>query len=144
METLGLERFVEAQQDHYHSALRELRSGAKRGHWMWYIFPQMRGLGLSHTSLYYGIADSNEAQSYLVHPVLGPRLLECTRAVLALGQPDLTKVFPPPDDLKFASCMTLFALQPHAPSEYQVAVDQLLGGKKDEKTIELLKIGAAT
>jgi uncharacterized protein (DUF1810 family) len=110
---------------------------------MWYIFPQMRGLGLSHTSLYYGIIDANEAQSYLVHPVLGPRLLECTRAVLALGQLDLTRVFPSPDDLKFASCMTLFALQPHAPLEFQVAVDRLLDGKKDKKTIELLNLGAA-
>lgn len=135
----SLNRFVDAQADDYESALRELLAGAKHGHWMWYVFPQMRGLGQTETSWHFGIRDADEARSYLSHPVLGQRLIECTRAVLRFKNRRLRDIFPPPDDLKFGSCMTLFALQHNAPPEFQSAIDAFLGGRMDPKTIALLQ-----
>lgn len=135
----SLSRFLEAQANEYQSALRELQTGAKRGHWMWYIFPQMRGLGQTETSWRFGIRNADEAKSYLDHPVLGPRLIECTKAVLAFQHRRLQDIFPPPDDLKFGSCMTLFALQENAPPDFQIAIDKFLGGRMDARTISLLQ-----
>lgn len=104
-----LDRFVTAQATTYTTALAELHAGRKRTHWMWFIFPQMRGLGVSEMSHRYGITSLDEARAYLAHPVLGPRLRACTEAVL--GHPDrsLHEMFGSPDDLKFCSSMTLFA-----------------------------------
>jgi uncharacterized protein (DUF1810 family) len=103
-----LSRFLEAQSGIYETALDELRSGRKESHWMWFIFPQLAGLGSSVMSRRYAISSLDEAKAYLRHPVLGPRLIECTRAVLDSGD-NLSTLLPYPDDLKFRSCMTLFA-----------------------------------
>lgn len=135
----SLSRFVEAQASEYQLALRELRTGKKRGHWMWYIFPQMRGLGRTNTSMYFGICDSIEAASYLAHPILGPRLVECTLTVLAFKYSKITDIFGQPDDLKFRSSMTLFALQDNAPIVFQSALDVFFNGETDSKTISLLR-----
>lgn len=135
----SLVKFLEAQENEYLSALHELQAGAKRGHWMWYIFPQMRGLGQTEKSWRFGIQSADEAKSYLNHPILGSRLIECTKAVLALRYRKLQDIFPPPDDLKFGSCMTLFALQESAPPEFQIAIDRFLGGRMDVKTVLLLQ-----
>ena len=133
-----LTRFIDAQEDQYQTALSELRSGRKRGHWMWFIFPQVRGLGQTQTSWRYGIASSAEALAYMAHPVLGQRLLECTRTVLRFRHLGLEQIFPPPDNLKFRSCMTLFSLQEGAPPEFQRALDAFCHGQKDPKTTDLL------
>lgn len=133
-----LSRFVEAQQDTYESALSELRSGVKRGHWMWFIFPQLRGLGRSETSQYYGVADIAEAEAYLRHPVLGRRLLDCANTVLGLGDVTVNAVFGYPDDLKFISSMTLFCSTPGAPDVFQRALMKFNAGKRDTVTLDLL------
>lgn len=132
-----LDRFVTAQSTTYDTALRELRAGAKRTHWMWFVFPQIKGLGQSQMAWHYGIADLAEAQAYLQHPLLGERLIECTRAVLGHQGRAVSHIFPPPDDLKFASCMTLFSLVPGAPPEFGQAIKQCLGGVRDANTLKL-------
>jgi uncharacterized protein (DUF1810 family) len=103
-----LNRFLSAQEGVYDRALAELKSGQKRTHWMWYIFPQIDGLGRSPTARYYSIKNIEEARQYLNHPVLGKRLLECTEALLAAKGRSLSEIFGYPDDLKFRSSMTLF------------------------------------
>ena len=105
----GLKRFLDAQRDVYEQALAELRAGCKRTHWMWFVFPQMEGLGFSETSRYYGIGTREEAAAYLAHPVLGPRLVQCAEALLDLEGRSAAQVFGYPDDLKLKSCLTLFA-----------------------------------
>lgn len=105
----GLERFVKAQAEDYARALEEVRRGRKRTHWMWYIFPQLRGLGRSATAHQYGIANLEEARAYLAHPILGPRLLESCAAALCVEGKTAHEIFGSPDDLKLRSCMTLFA-----------------------------------
>lgn len=139
----SLDRFLDAQASEYQSALRELRAGRKRGHWMWYVFPQMRGLGQTEASWRFGICNADEAKRYMNHPVLGQRLIECTRAVLSFKHLRLGDIFPPPDDLKFGSCMTLFALQDSAPPEFQSAIAAFLGGRMDARTIALLQSPSA-
>jgi uncharacterized protein (DUF1810 family) len=104
-----LNRFVWAQESDYGRALAEIRSGRKRTHWMWYVFPQLDGLGFSETARRYAIRGLNEARAYLQHPVLGPRLVECTEAVLAVQGRSALEIFGTPDDLKLRSCVTLFA-----------------------------------
>lgn len=106
---MDLERFVTAQATTYESALAELRAGRKRTHWMWFVFPQLRGLGRSETAHFYGIESREEAVAYLGHPVLGARLRECTRAVLAVPNRSAHDIFGTPDDLKLCSCLSLFA-----------------------------------
>jgi uncharacterized protein (DUF1810 family) len=124
------EKFVEAQAGGvYEQALAEIRAGDKRGHWMWFIFPQLAGLGSSPTAQFYAIRDLREARSYLAHPVLGPRLLECTLAV--------KQTFPYPDDLKLRSSMTLFARAAADPRPYEMVLDRLYDGP-DELTLRLL------
>ncbi len=108
-DTFDLKRFAEAQRGAYDRALSELRQGAKQSHWMWYIFPQFRGLGQSAMAYRYGIASLDEARAYLSHPVLGPRLIACTKLALDADKASASAIFPSPDDLKFRSCMTLFA-----------------------------------
>ena len=105
-----LDRFVAAQEGIYTGALAELRAGRKTGHWMWYVFPQLAGLGRSALSLHYAIGSLDEARAYLAHPLLGPRLIECTRTVLAIEGRSLHAIFGSPDDMKFRSSMTLFSL----------------------------------
>jgi uncharacterized protein (DUF1810 family) len=135
----NLDRFIDAQEGQYESALSELKAGRKLGHWMWYVFPQVRGLGKTETSWRLGISGAAEARAYLAHPVLGRRLLACTRVVLTHRHFNLEDIFPPPDHLKFGSCMTLFALQEDAPSEFRHGIEAFLGGQMDAKTINLLQ-----
>ena len=104
-----LERFVKAQEPVFDTALQELKAGHKRTHWMWFIFPQLKGLGHSPTAQFYGIASIEEARAYLAHPVLGPRITLCTQVVSAHERQSLAEIFGSPDDLKFVSSMTLFA-----------------------------------
>jgi len=104
-----LDRFVKAQEPIFERVRGELRAGQKQSHWMWFVFPQLRGLGASPTSVYYGIGSIDEAQAYLAHPVLGPRLREVTQLVLDTRDRTLTDIFGSPDDIKFRSSMTLFA-----------------------------------
>ena len=139
----GLQRFVDAQSVSYAAAFAELRAGRKRTHWMWYIFPQARGLGRSAMAVTYGITSLAEARAYLEHPVLGVRLVECTRAVLQGEETSLAAIFGSPDDVKFVSCMTLFSLV--AAPEFDVfaeAVRSKAGGALDPATIGLMGNGA--
>ena len=135
---LGLHRFLAAQEPVFDQVLEELRSGAKRTHWMWFVFPQVRGLGTSQTARFYAVADLEEARMYLTHEILGPRLLA---ALTALGPADgrsLTAVLGSPDDLKFRSCMTLFAVaDPSGP--YEGALRSWCDGEKDERTLAILE-----
>ena len=142
-DSAGLERFVKAQEYDYDTALREIRSGRKRSHWMWYIFPQLRGLGFSSTSQYYGIRDLEEAKDYLQHPVLGPRLVEISVALLTLDTDDASAVMGYPDDLKLRSCMTLFELAAFdldapALSVFSRVLEKYFAGHADRRTRELL------
>ena len=105
----NLKRFVQAQAPVYRSVVEELRGGRKRTHWMWFVFPQLRALGRSATALHYGIASLAEARAYLAHPALGPRLRDCTGLVCAAQGRTIHEIFGSPDDMKFRSCMTLFA-----------------------------------
>lgn len=135
----SIERFVAAQEPVYAQARAELRAGRKRTHWMWFVFPQMRGLGESPTSRHFGIASLDEARAYLEHPVLGPRLLECTRLTLAIEGRTLGEVFGFPDELKFRSCMTLFAAAGGAEQAvFEAALAKYCGGERDERTLALL------
>jgi uncharacterized protein (DUF1810 family) len=134
-----LERFVEAQADGVHArALAELRAGRKTSHWMWFVFPQVAGLGSSPTSQHYAIGSLAEARGYLEHPVLAPRLVECAQAVLA--HPELTarEIMGAPDDLKLRSSMTLFALATDAEPVFQQVLDTFFAGERDPRTVELV------
>ena len=110
----NLDRFIKAQENIYKEALSEIRAGRKRSHWMWYIFPQLAGLGFSETSKYYGIKDLPEAEAYTSHPVLGSRLVEICTALLGLGENNANRIFGSPDDMKLKSSMTLFSSLPKA------------------------------
>ncbi|HZU88967.1 MAG TPA: DUF1810 domain-containing protein [Stellaceae bacterium] len=135
----NLERFVTAQAPVFASVVGELKAGRKRSHWMWFIFPQLRGLGRSATADFYGIGSLDEARAYLAHPLLGPRLDLCTRLVLAVENSSLHRIFGSPDDLKFRSSMTLFALAAGTPeSPFRQALDRWCDGHMDERTRELL------
>ncbi len=134
-----LGRFVTAQKGIHERACRELRCGRKATHWMWFVFPQMKGLGFSPTAQYYGIGSLEEARAYLAHPVLGPRLEEVTRLALAHVGTPLRRLFSAPDDLKFCSSMTLFAEVAGPGSLYAEALEKLCGGASDERTLELLR-----
>ena len=132
-----LQRFVSAQNPVYAAVLNELRSGQKRTHWMWFIFPQLKALGHSPTAKYYGIADLDEAQAYLQHTVLSPRLVECTRIVTAVTGRTAHEIFGSPDDLKFRSSVTLF-LRAGGGDVFAEALRKYYGGKEDVATVELL------
>jgi len=132
-----LDRFVEAQSPVFDTALAELRAGRKRSHWMWFIFPQLKGLGVSATAQHYGIASLDEARAYLDHPVLGPRLVAATQAVIDAPSPSLHALFGSPDDLKFRSSMTLFAQVRPAP--FRAALERWCDGP-DDKTLSLLGV----
>lgn len=134
----GLERFVEAQAPVYATALGELRDGRKRSHWMWFIFPQLRGLGASAMSRRYGIVSSEEAEAYLAHALLGPRLRECTEAVNAHRGRSAEAIFGPVDALKLRSSMTLFDLAGGG-APFRQCLDAFFGGARDGRTVELLE-----
>ncbi len=136
--TLGLPRFVEAQDLIFETACNELALGEKTSHWMWFIFPQLKGLGRSPIARHYALESATEALAYWQHPVLGARLKECTQLVLAQRNTSAQDIFGMPDDLKFKSCMTLFAkIAPEEPS-FQQALVKFFGGKLDEATLKLL------
>jgi uncharacterized protein (DUF1810 family) len=135
-----LNRFVAAQRGEYDQAIAEIRSGRKRSHWMWYMFPQFQGLGFSSTSRRYAIKSLVEARAYLSHPVLGPRLLECAEAVLAVQGRSAHDIFGSPDDMKLRSCATLFARVSPAGSVFERLLVQYFNGKRDVKTLELLNV----
>ena len=134
-----LQRFVSAQATTIDTALAELKAGRKRSHWMWFVFPQLRGLGRSDMAVRYGIVSLDEARAYLAHPVLGPRLEECTRAVVEAAAHSLHEIFGSPDDMKFHSSMALFAMADgDDKSTYRHALDRWCGGRMDERTMALL------
>lgn len=133
-----LQRFLDAQATAYPTALAELKAGHKRSHWMWYIFPQIQGLGVSSTARHYAIRDAAEAAAYLAHPVLGARLREIAQALLPLPGGNATRVMGTPDDLKLRSSMTLFAAVPGADPVFQAVLDKYFGGAADERTRQLL------
>jgi uncharacterized protein (DUF1810 family) len=135
----NLTRFTSAQHGVYGRALAELKKGEKRSHWMWFIFPQVDGLGCSTTTKHYAIKSVEEARQYLNHPVLGPRLLECTEAVLAVEGRAAWEVFAPPDDMKLRSSMTLFASLAEAPSVFSRVLDKYFDGAPDTKTLQVLE-----
>lgn len=137
-----LKRFLDAQRGVYEQALAELRAGRKRTHWMWFVFPQMRGLGSSETSRYYGIGSREEAAAYLEHPVLGLRLRECAEALLAVEGRSASQIFGYPDDLKLQSSMTLFAHVAGAQSAFLRVLDKYYGSERDPRSLELLQRGA--
>jgi uncharacterized protein (DUF1810 family) len=135
-----LERFVTAAAPVYEMVVRELREGQKRTHWIWFIFPQLRGLGRSSTARFFGITSLTEARAYLAHPVLGTRLVACVQMVLALDGRSLNAIFGNPDDLKFRSSMTLFAVAAGASeSVFQQALGRYCDGIPDDQTLALLE-----
>jgi uncharacterized protein (DUF1810 family) len=137
--THDLERFVRAQASVYDQALAELRNGRKRTHWIWFIFPQIEGLGYSSTSRHYAIKSLEEARAYLRHPLLGSRLVECAQAVLAVEGRTVSDILPYPDDLKLRSSMTMFECVEHPGSVFAQVLEKCFQGKRDERTIQLLK-----
>jgi uncharacterized protein (DUF1810 family) len=134
----NLRRFVRAQTRDYEAAREELRNGRKRTHWMWYIFPQIDGLGSSPTSKLYAIKSKAEAQKYLEHPLLGARLLECANILLKLEGRSASEIFGSPDDLKLKSSLTLFAAVQSQEPVFARVLDKYFEGKRDSRTIELL------
>jgi uncharacterized protein (DUF1810 family) len=132
-----LRRFVDAQNPVIDVVLSELRAGRKRSHWMWFVFPQIEGLGFSSMAQRYAIRSRAEAEAYLAHPVLGDRLRECVRLVVAVGRP-IAEIFGHPDDWKFRSCVTLFAAAAPDEAVFSEALDACCGGKPDPSTLERL------
>ena len=132
-----LNRFISAQERSYDAALREIKAGHKRTHWMWYIFPQIAGLGFSSTAQFYAISSMHEAKDYYAHPVLGKRLVEISEALLALDTSDAGAVMGYPDDLKLRSSMTLF-LAASGDAVFQKVLDKFYSGKPDSKTLSIL------
>ena len=135
---MSLERFLKAQEGDYEIALSEIRAGRKQSHWIWYIFPQINGLGRSGTSEYYGISGMKEAKAYLEHPVLRGHLIEISEALLDLKSDDADDVMGSPDNLKLRSSMTLFALAEPECKVFQKVLEKFFGGNMDERTLELL------
>jgi uncharacterized protein (DUF1810 family) len=134
----SLERFVEAQEGVYPAALGELRRGRKASHWMWFVFPQLDGLGRSPTARHFGIAGIDEAKAYMDHPVLGPRLIECARALLDLETTDPVAIFGAIDAMKLRSSMTLFAHAAPDEPAFPAVLAKYYGGGEDDATLSLL------
>jgi uncharacterized protein (DUF1810 family) len=133
-----LQRFLDAQDRVYDTVVGELRNGRKRSHWIWFVFPQLRRLGHSHTALHYGIASLDEARAYLAHEVLGPRLRECTRLVAGIDGRSIEHIFGWPDNLKVRSSMTLFAHATDDNADFRAVLDKFYNGEEDAATLELL------
>jgi uncharacterized protein (DUF1810 family) len=134
-----LNRFIQAQATFYADALAELSAGCKRSHWMWFVFPQIDGLGFSTTTKLYSIKSLDEARAYLAHPTLGARLLECTCTILALNGRTALDIFGKPDDMKLQSSTTLFAAISPTGSEFSAVLDKYFNGERDARTVELIK-----
>jgi uncharacterized protein (DUF1810 family) len=133
-------RFLNAQNQVYLKALSEIKKGKKDTHWMWYIFPQIKGLGSSETANYYAIKDLNEAAAYLQHPILSKHLVEISEEVLNLKGKTATQIFGTPDDMKLRSCMTLFANVENTNPVFQKVLEKFFNGLPDELTLQLLKM----
>ena len=133
-----LQRFVDAQARVYQDVVAELRAGHKRSHWMWFVFPQLRGLGASATAQHFAIASLDEARAFLLHPLLGMRLRECTRLAIEARAQTIESLFPHPDDLKFRSSMTLFAHADPAEPLFRQALRQYFDGADDPRTVARL------
>ena len=136
----NLQRFLEAQAMNYDDALAELKAGEKRSHWMWYVFPQYKGLGMSRMSQEYAIRSLDEARAYLEHPILGDRLLECSETVLSIDDYSAFDILGSPDDMKLRSCATLFAVVSPPDSLFMQILDRFYQGEKDRQTLDLLGI----
>ena len=134
----NLDRFIDAQEHDYSRALSEIQNGKKQSHWMWYIFPQLAGLGYSETSKFYDIKDLNEATNYLAHPVLGSRLINISNALLAVEGRSALQIMGQPDDTKLRSSMTLFGLVENANPVFQAVLDKFFDGKPDPKTLAFI------
>lgn len=134
----SLQRFVEAQDPVYDRVVDELRAGRKRSHWMWFVFPQLKGLGMTATSTYYGISSIEEAERYLQHDVLARRLVACSALVLRSGAATASQIFGYPDDLKLRSCMTLFDLAQQDQPVFGEVLVKYFAGQPDDKTLQLL------
>jgi len=133
----ALDRFVTAQQPVIADVLEELRAGRKRTHWMWFVFPQLQGLGSSPMAQRYGIASLDEARDYLAHPVLGPRLRDCCELMLQVPRLSALEILGSPDDLKFRSCLTLFGLAAPQDDLFRRCLDRFYGGQPDPRTLAL-------
>jgi uncharacterized protein (DUF1810 family) len=133
-----LQRFVDAQDRIYDSAVDELAAGRKRSHWMWFVFPQLRGLGRSPTAVRFGISSIDEARAYLAHELLGPRLHECTRLVARVDGRTAQQIFGWPDDMKLRSSMTLFARAASDNEDFVAVLDKFYGGEEDPATVARL------
>ncbi len=133
-----LQRFVAVQDDTYDAACRELAAGRKRSHWMWFVFPQLAGLGSSPTAQFYAIGSRAEALAYWRHPLLGPRLKACAQLVLAADATSAHAIFGSPDDFKLRSCMTLFAAAAPEEPVFGAVIERWFGGEADARTTELL------
>ena len=142
LDAFDLERFVRAQESDYERALAEIVSGRKRSHWMWYVFPQFAGLGLSSTSQYYAIGSLDEARAYLAHPILGPRLIECAEATLKASGRSAHDIFGSPDDMKLRSSATLFARVSPDGSVFHRVLEKYFGGQPDQRTLDLVPHGS--
>lgn len=135
----NLQRFVTAQSSIYEDAVAELREGRKNTHWIWFVFPQMKGLGFSPTSEFFGIDSLEEAKAYLAHPILGPRLEETTKLILAINDRTLREILGAPDDMKFRSSMTLFEKASSGrPNAFEAALEKLCDGQRDQRTLALI------
>ena len=134
-----LQRFLDAQARDYDTALAEIRSGSKRTHWMWYVFPQFEGLGTSSTAQYYAVKSVAEGAAYLSHPILGPRLTECAEAVLGVEGRSAFEIFHSPDDLKLRSSATLFAAVSPEHSLFHRILDRYFDGTPDDRTLRLIR-----
>ncbi len=133
-----LQRFVDAQERIYDTAIGELTEGRKRSHWMWFVFPQLRGLGSSPTAVRFGISSADEARAYLSHALLGSRLRECARLVAAIDGRSAGEVFGSPDDLKLRSSMTLFARATNDNADFVSVLEKFYDGEEDPATVALL------
>ncbi|MCP4430809.1 MAG: DUF1810 domain-containing protein [Gammaproteobacteria bacterium] len=134
----NLKRFIDAQEEHYTIALNELRNGRKQSHWMWFVFPQIAGLGYSETAQYFAISGTGEAHAYLSHAVLGERIRECVSVTLAIQNRSLREIFGSPDDLKFRSSMTLFEYCSADDNFFTTALERYYGSQRDERTLEII------
>jgi uncharacterized protein (DUF1810 family) len=132
-----LDRFVAAQDRVIEAVREELRAGAKRSHWMWFVFPQPRGLGTSSMAQLFAIGSMDEARAYLTHPVLGPRLRECCELMLSVPRRSAHEILGSPDDLKFRSCLTLFSLADPRDPLFRACLDRFYGGEPDPRTVAL-------
>ena len=140
-DSFDLDRFVQAQADSYACALAELRAGRKRSHWVWFVFPQLQGLGRSPMAQHYGLSGLAEARAYAAHPVLGPRLREATRLMITHAGRSARDILGTPDDMKFHSSMTLFRQAAEDPADaalFQQALDAFFGGDLDRQSLQIL------